>query len=137
MIFLKMWRIVGDLPLFGDSIFRTLIADGDAHFRHHFSPLLAYLFWFRNVARSYSRLASEKGPFLETDELPVISLKYRRILGNLPLFEEALVCALITDGDAPFPGPFWPSPRGPVSVPKLGLFLSAIIYRKVPFSETD
>ena len=43
-----------------------------------------------------------KGPFSETDELPTIFIKFRKIVGNLPLLGETLSRTLIAAGNAPF-----------------------------------
>ena len=82
-------------------------------------------------------ISYREGPFSETDELPMIFIKFRKIAGNLPLFDGALFRTLIAAGDSPFQASFYPSPRGPVFVPKCGPFLFAISLRKGPFLETD
>ena len=63
MIFIKFRKIAGNLPLFGEALFRTLIAAGGSSFSASFQPSPRGPVLFRNVASSFSRLASVKGHF--------------------------------------------------------------------------
>ena len=137
MIFINFREIAYNRPLFGEALFRTLIADGKSPFSASFSPLLADLFLVRNVDRSYSRLAPPKGPFLETNELPMLFIKFRKIADNLPLFGEAIF---------PNPNRGWGCPIFVIILPiasltcfapTFGQFLFAISYRIVSISGTD
>ena len=52
-----------------------------------------------------------KGPFSETDELSTIYIKFRKVVGNLPLLGATLFRTLIADGDPPLPCSFYRSHR--------------------------
>ena len=106
MISLKLRRTMGNLPLFGEALFRTLIADGASPFSASFQPSPRGPVFVPQFGPCLFAISYRTGPFLETDGLPMIPLKFRRIVGNLPLFEEALVRTLITAGNANSPGSF-------------------------------
>ena len=47
------------------------------HFRHRISPPLVVLIFTQNLTKYPPQLALYRGSILETDELPMISLKFR------------------------------------------------------------
>ena len=89
MILIKFRKIAANIPLFDEALFRTLIAAGVPHFWHQFAPLLADLFspeMWTAIIRDYP----PQRAILETDESPRILIKFRTVLGELPLFDEDL-----------------------------------------------
>ena len=58
----------------------------------------------------------KNGPSLETDELSMIFLKFRKIADNLPRSDEALFRTLTPARNYPFLEQFYPATRGPDSV---------------------
>ena len=85
----------------------------------------------------FLEISIRKGPFWETDELPTISIKFRKIADNPPPFGEALFSN---------PNHGWGCPIFVIIlaiaslarfVQTFGEFLFEIIYRKVSISATD
>ena len=74
---------------------------GIPHFRHHFTPPLSDLFC-SDIFQFLFAIIFRKGPFLETDELPRIFIKFRKIVDDLPLLGDALFRTLIVAGNARF-----------------------------------
>ena len=75
-IFVKFRKIVANLPLFGEALYLTLIAAVNSPFPASFYPSRRGPVLSRNVARSYSRLASEEGHFWRQMNYPRFSLNF-------------------------------------------------------------
>ena len=96
--------IVANPPLCGATLIRTLIADGNpplsaSHHPSHRGPVSVpecdpLLF-------AVTQLSLRNGPFSVTDAIPMISTKFRAILGNLPLFAADLFGTLIAASNSP------------------------------------
>ena len=72
------------------------------HFRHHFGHPPAALICTQNPDNPQMRLSRNKGAISETHGLPMLFLKFRKILGNVSPPGEAILRILIAAKDSTF-----------------------------------
>ena len=107
------------------------------HFRRHFGSRTEALIPPQNTDNPQMRLALRRGAISETHWFPTISLKLRKIVGDLSQFQDPIRPTLIAAKDAPFSASFRSSSRGPVFYPVFGHPLALIRQQQGAILETN